>query len=228
MNPPNLAVDGPASSGKGTVARRVASRLGYTYVDTGAMYRVVALWARETGAPLNDGPALAQGIETLNLRFDTSPEDYQVWIGEREVTHAIREPSVGDAASLVSAHPEVRSALVRLQRGLALKGGVVMDGRDIGTVVLPNARFKVYLEASLDERARRRFMEDSSHGVQTTYEAVRTALAERDRRDMNRDVSPLRKAEGAWVIDSTEKTIDEVVQEICDRMFSEMERGGPR
>jgi cytidylate kinase len=227
MNPPNLAIDGPASSGKGSVARRVAARLGYTYVDTGAMYRVVALWALESGVGLHDGPGLAEGISTLNLRFDTRPEDYRVWMGDREVTLAIRRPNVGDAASLVSAHPEVRSALVKLQRGLAESGGMVMDGRDIGTVVLPHARFKVYLEASLDERARRRFMEDSGHDAQTTLNAVRAALAERDRRDMNREASPLKKADGAWAIDSTEMTIDEVVQEICDRVLVEMDGGAP-
>jgi cytidylate kinase len=227
MNPPNLAIDGPASSGKGSVARRVAARLGYTYVDTGAMYRVVALWALESGVGLHDGPGLAEGIATLNLRFDTRPEDYRVWMGDREVTLAIRRPNVGDAASLVSAHPEVRSALVKLQRGLAESGGMVMDGRDIGTVVLPHARLKVYLEASLDERARRRFMEDSGHDAQTTLNAVRAALAERDRRDMNREASPLKKADGAWAIDSTEMTIDEVVQEICDRVLVEMDGGAP-
>ena len=214
----NVAIDGPASSGKGTVARRVALKLGCTYVDTGAMYRVVALWALEQGVPLTEGSRLAQGIPGLALRFDTRPESYGVWMGERDVTEAIRAPAVGNAASKVSGHAEVREALVRQQRELASRERVVMDGRDIGTVVLPDSSFKIYLDASLQERAQRRFDDERARGGNPSLLQVQADLAERDRRDMERAVSPLMVAEGAWHLDTTELSIDEVVRQICARV----------
>jgi cytidylate kinase len=205
-----IAVDGPASSGKGTVARAVARALGYAYVDTGAMYRVVGLLVSRAGLSTDDGAACGRVASTTAIRFGWDGDRLRVWSGDEEVTDAIRTGPVGLAASAVARHPEVRAALLGAQRALGAAGGVVMDGRDIGTVVLPDAQVKIYLDASLDERARRR-QRELPH---VTFERVRADLAARDSQDAGRAAAPLRQAEDAHRIDSTGRTVESVVEEI--------------
>ncbi|MEC7946670.1 MAG: (d)CMP kinase [Myxococcota bacterium] len=209
-----IAIDGPASSGKGTVARRVAKALGYAYVDTGAMYRSVALVALERGVPLEDGLGLGALAASLRFGFAWSLEGLRVIVDGRDVSSRIRAEAVGQAASAVATRPEVRSALLALQRELGAAGGVVMDGRDIGTVILPAAELKVYLDASVDERARRRHAELCARGVDVRYGAVRAELHQRDAQDKQRDVAPLRRAEDAVLIDSTGLEADAVVRAV--------------
>jgi cytidylate kinase len=205
-----IAVDGPASSGKGTVARRISEILGYAYVDTGAMYRSVGLRALQAGIDPRDAEATTRIAEGLHFAFDWHHGALRVRLDREDVSQAIRGEVVGRAASAVAVHPGVRSALLQTQRDLGAGGGVVMDGRDIGTVVLPTAELKIFLDASLDERARRRNAELPG----TTYEQVRAELAARDAQDSGRATAPLRQAEDAIRVDTTGKGIDEVVAEI--------------
>ncbi len=209
-----IAVDGPGSSGKGTVARAVARSLGYQYVDTGAMYRSVALAAVRRGVPLTDEAALSSLAASLRFRFAWDGDVLRVHLDGEDVTRDIRTEAVGQAASRVSALPGVRTALLTLQRELARAGGVVMDGRDIGTVVLPDAELKVFLDADLDERARRRHEELLRRGEPVAFEQVRAELAERDERDRSRATAPLRAADDAVVVDSTELTIRQAVERV--------------
>ncbi len=211
-----IAIDGPASSGKGTVARAVARGLGFSYVDTGAMYRAVALEAARRGLDLGDGEALGRLARGLDLDFRWGGEGLTVLLGGRDVSEALRGEAAGQGASAVAVHPPVRAALLELQRGLARGGDVVMDGRDIGTVVLPEAALKVYLDAALDERARRRHRELAQRGVHTSYELVYRELAERDARDMGRAAAPLRAAGDAVVLDTTALSAGEAAEQIIE------------
>lgn len=206
----SIAVDGPGSSGKGTVARKVAEELGYQFVDTGAMYRTVGLLALRAGVDPRDAEATARIAAAIRFRFAFADGRLRVYADEADVSEAIRGEEVGKAASAVAVHPAVRTALLGLQRGLGAAGGVVMDGRDIGTVVLPDARLKVYLDAALDERARRRWMEHPER----SFEQVKAELAARDLQDSTRATAPLRRADDAVLVDSTGRGIDEVVAEI--------------
>lgn len=219
-----IAVDGPASSGKGTVARGVARALGYQYVDTGAMYRAVALFARRRAIAWDDEPALARLARELRFRFHWDGELLRVEVDGEDVTGAIREDAIGNGASDVSALPAVRSALLEQQRALGASGGVVMDGRDIGTVVLPDADLKVFLDAGLDERARRRHEELLRRGEVVHYAEVRDAIAERDRRDRERETAPLRQAPDAVYVDTTDLTIRQAVDVL---LALARERGAP-
>ncbi len=205
-----IAVDGPGSSGKGTVARCVAETLGYQFVDTGAMYRTVGLHALRAGVPVVDAAAATVIAASLRFRFTFANGALRVEANGEDLTHEIRGEAVGAAASAVAVHPGVREALLGLQRSLGAAGGVVMDGRDIGTVVLPEAELKVYLDASLDERARRRWRDHPERA----FEAVRAELAARDHQDSTRAVAPLRCAEDAVRIDSTGLGVDAVVARI--------------
>jgi cytidylate kinase len=209
-----IAVDGPGSSGKGTVARAVARSLGYQYVDTGAMYRAVALMADRRGVPRDDEPAVAALATALVFRFAWDGDMLRVLVDDHDVTREIRTEAAGQGASIVSALPAVRTALLDLQRGLARQGGVVMDGRDIGTVVLPDADLKIFLDADDDERARRRHEELIRRGELVAFEQVRAELVERDARDRSRAVAPLRPAYDAILVDSTEMTIRQAVERV--------------
>lgn len=209
-----IAIDGPASSGKGTVARRVARELDYAYVDTGAMYRSVGLVALERCVDLDDGPALGQLAADLRFRFSWTVEGLRVSVDGRDVSEDIRAEQVGNAASAVATRPEVRTALLGLQRALGEDGRVVMDGRDIGTVILPEAELKVFLDASLDERARRRFQELQARGLATSLDSVRDELAQRDAQDSGREVAPLMAAADAVVLDSTTLAPEAVVETV--------------
>lgn len=209
-----IAVDGPGSSGKGTVARAVARSLGYAYVDTGAMYRAVALFALRREVDWDDAEALAALAENLEFEFRWDGDVLRVFVDGKEYTRDLRRDAMSTGASRVSRHPEVRAALLARQRVLAKGGGVVMDGRDIGTVVLPEAELKVYLVADLDERARRRHEELVRRGDAVSYSRVREALESRDRRDQERAIAPLRPAVDAVHLDTTELTIPQAVQAV--------------
>ncbi|MDQ7842884.1 MAG: (d)CMP kinase [Armatimonadota bacterium] len=211
---PVIAIDGPVGAGKSTVARILAQRLGYRYVDTGAMYRSVAWQAERLGIDLRAEDEVAEVARSLRVEFVPTPAGQRVVVDGTDVTEAIRSPRVSEGASIVSAYPAVRRAMVALQRRMGADGGVVMEGRDIGTVVFPDAEVKIFLDASLKERARRRYEELRARGEGATFEKVLAALRERDQRDSTRRHSPLRAAPDALVVDSTHLTVDEVVERI--------------
>jgi cytidylate kinase len=215
-----IAIDGPAGAGKSTVARLVARRLGYLYIDTGAMYRALTLKAQEAGVDLEDPVALGElaGRTEVCLAGEGPDGQARVFLDGREVSTAIRSPEVSRGVSLVARVPEVRTALVAMQRRLAEAGGVVMDGRDIGTVVLPQAEHKFFLTASLTERARRRSADLMAQGYAGDVTQVAEEVARRDRLDSERQVSPLRQAEDAEPIDTTALTADQVVERILARL----------
>jgi len=211
MNRPLIiAVDGPSGAGKSTLGRLLARSLGLLYIDTGAMYRAVALAVERAGVSLADHDAVAEVARRADIRLEGDPDSLQVRLDGADVSAEIRGEQAGHAASVVSAIPEVRRELVRRQREMGAAGGVVLDGRDIGTVVFPDADVKFFLTADPSERARRRFDEDRLKSQAQTYEDTFADLASRDRRDTTRPDSPLRQAEDAVVVDTTGRTIDEV------------------
>jgi cytidylate kinase len=205
-----IAIDGPSGAGKGTVARAVAARLGYRYVDTGAMYRAVAWKALHDELPLEDERRVAALAEQAQI--DVTPD--RVTIDAADVTREIRTPDIDRAAAVVARLPGVRAVLVARQREMGAAGGIVMEGRDIGTVVFPSADVKVYLDASPDERARRRASDAAHSSVPATVSEVATRLTERDRLDSTRATSPLYAAGDAVVIDTTGRSVSSVVDEI--------------
>lgn len=213
-----MAIDGPAGSGKSTVGAEVARRLGALYFDTGVVYRTLALVALERGIPPDDAERLAEVARTLALRVGPPSVDdgrlYDVYVDGRDVTWEIRSPEIDKLASQVSVHPQVRRALLRLQREIARNGRVVMVGRDIGTVVMPDAPVKIWLQASLEERARRRQRDLAKRGIVQPLEAIVAELAERDRRDATRATAPMRQAEDAVIVDTDGKSIEEVVETV--------------
>jgi cytidylate kinase len=205
-----IAIDGPSGAGKGTVARAVASELGYLHVDSGAMYRAVSWKAIRDGVPLEDEAAVAALAERSQIDLSNK----HVTIDDVDVTRAIRTPEIDGAAAAVARLPRVRSVLVERQRQLAASGAIVMEGRDIGTVVFPNADVKVYLDASPDERARRRANDPAHTGVPAAVSEVATLLTRRDELDRTRTASPLYAAPDAIVVDTTGKSVDAVVKEV--------------
>ncbi|MBI2972174.1 MAG: (d)CMP kinase [Armatimonadetes bacterium] len=211
---PIIAIDGPVGAGKSTVAMAVAAALRYRYVDTGAMYRSVAWLAKSQGVDLRNERAVATLARSVSIEFVTANGRPRILVNGTDVTDIIRSPEVSHAASVVSAHPAVREGLVAEQRRLGASGGVVMEGRDIGTVVFPDADVKVFLDASPAERARRRYQELVAKGVRVDFESLKRAEEERDRRDTTRAHSPLRRAEDAVVIDTTGLTVEEIVNRI--------------
>jgi cytidylate kinase len=213
--PRYIALDGPVASGKSAVGSRVARQLGYRFVDTGVMYRAITWLALERHMDLDDEAGLAALAESADLEIEYD-DAVRVLVDGAEVTDRLRSPEVGEAVSHVSRVAGVRRAMVALQRQLAAAGGVVMAGRDIGTVVLPNAPLKVYLDASPEERIRRRHEELLAGGKDATAEAVRQELALRDAIDSEREVSPLRPAADAIIIDTDHLTLDEVVAKIME------------
>ena len=201
-----IAVDGPASSGKGTAARLVARDLGFVYVDTGAMYRAVALVASRRGIAWDDGAALADMIGGLCFEFGFEDGRFSIGVDGEDVSQLIREETIGQGASAVAVQPLVREALLETQRGLAREQGVVMDGRDIGTVVLPAAELKIFLDAAVDVRARRRHTELIARGEEASFAAVRAELIARDAQDSSRQAAPLAQAEDAVYLDTSDLT----------------------
>ena len=216
-----IAIDGPSGAGKGTVARAVAAELGYRHVDSGAMYRAVGWKALQTGVPLDNEDAVAVLAE--RSRIEISATD--VTIDRDDVTRAIRTPEIDRAAASVARLPKVRAVLVERQRHLGADGGIVMEGRDIGTVVFPHADVKVYLDASAEERARRRANDPAHSGGPANVAAVQTLLVERDRTDSTRAASPLYAAEDAVVIDTTAKPIEAVVRDVLEIVNGKMAQG---
>ena len=207
----NIALDGPAAAGKSTIARQVASKLSMIYVDTGAMYRAITYKFLKQGAP-EDFQNLINHT-TLELTYNPS-KGQRIILDEEDVTDYLRENDVTKHVSYVASKEPVRTYAVQKQKELTMKKGIVMDGRDIGTVVLPDAELKVYMIASVDERAERRQKENELRGISSTLNQLKKEIEERDHYDMNRDISPLRKAEDAITVDTTSKTIEEVTEEI--------------
>lgn len=219
-----IAIDGPAGAGKSTAARRVAQRLGCRYLDTGAMYRAVALKALREGLDLGDPESLSRAADAATIHLETENGVTRVWLDGAEVTGEIRAPAVSAAASRVSAVPGVRQAMVRQQRRWGEEGSVVMEGRDIGTVVFPDADVKLFLNASPAERARRRSAELSCQGIVVSAETVEKEMAARDARDTQRPASPLSRAPDAVLLETDGLSPDEVVEqilEICRRKGAE-------
>jgi CMP/dCMP kinase len=210
-----IAIDGPAGAGKSTVARELALRLGYVLVDTGALYRGVALAARARGVSWDDGPALGALAQTLDLRFDRDADGSPLLrVDGEDCSAAIRTPDISMGASHVSRHPQVRQALLGIQRRLGQNGGVVLEGRDIGTVVFPNAEAKVFLTASAEVRAQRRVDDLLERGITVEFEATLRDVQARDSQDQNRTVAPLKPADDSVVVDSTGLDIDQVVERV--------------
>lgn len=209
-----IAVDGPVGAGKSSAARALARRLGYRYVDTGAMYRAVAWRAIQEGILLGDGARLARLARHLSIRFVPCGRALRVLVDRQDVTRALRTPEAAEASSRVSTHPGLRRALVARQRALGARGGIVMEGRDIGTVVFPQADLKVYLNASLEARARRRWLELQRRRSPPSLQKVRREIASRDRRDRRRRVSPLRAAPDAVRLDTTGLSLRGVVGQL--------------
>ncbi|GEO26307.1 cytidylate kinase [Alicyclobacillus acidoterrestris] len=215
MSPISVAIDGPAGAGKSTVAKLVAERLNFLYIDTGAMYRAVAYLCNKEQVNCSDGAAVSHLLSNHDFRFEEGHDmNLQVYIDGEDVTTHLRNPGVSKLVSLVAALPEVRSRLTEWQRAFAVKHSVVMDGRDIGTVVLPHATVKVFLTANVEERARRRLKEYQEQGFDVSLGELIQSMAERDRLDSEREVAPLSIADDAVKIDSTGKTINGVVEEI--------------
>ncbi len=209
-----IAVDGPAGAGKSTIARMVAHRLGFIYVDTGAMYRAVALFCIQKGIHTEDKEVVEQAVGEAHITICHKNGMQQVLLNGQDVSGEIRTEEVGNAASAVSAYPAVRAHLLNLQRSLAKEHSVIMDGRDIGTCVLPDAEAKVFLTASSHVRAIRRYKELKEKGIMCNLEEIEQDIIERDRRDMNREASPLVQAADAVLLDSSEMDINQVISSI--------------
>jgi cytidylate kinase len=212
-----IAIDGPVGAGKSTVAKLVARKLGYLYVDTGAMYRAVALKALRLGMDINDPIVMAMLAEATDIQLQQQGDgSVRVFLDGEDVTEAIRTPEVSEASSIVSAHEGVRKVLAERQKAMAKLGGVVMEGRDIQTVIAPDAEVKIFLTASLEERAKRRWLELQQKGISVNYEEVLQEVKERDERDKTRAIAPLRKAPDAVEIDTTGMTPEEVAEKIVE------------
>jgi CMP/dCMP kinase len=207
-----IAIDGPVAAGKTTVARLLARRLGYCHIESGAMYRALAWKALKRGVDLSDAPALVNLLDQTELQLRPTAGGLRVVVDGEDITDALRSPRIQEAASVISIHPSVREKLVQRQRQLGAHGGIVMDGRDIGTVVFPHATVKFYLTASLEERGRRRFLESSQD--LGTLEQTLDDVESRDRRDMERAASPLKRALDAILIETAPLSPEQVVQEM--------------
>ena len=212
----SIAIDGPAGAGKSTIAKMLAKKLGYIYVDTGAMYRAMALYIMRQNVNAEDSEKISAECKNADISITYKDGAQVVVLNGEDVNGLIRTEEVGNMASATSVNPDVREKLVELQRILASKENVVMDGRDIGTVVLPNANVKIFLTASSKVRAQRRFLELQSKGIEADINKIEADIIERDNRDMTREISPLRRAEDAYFLDSSSMTVDEVVAKIIE------------
>ncbi len=210
----SIAVDGPAGAGKSTIAKMIAKRMGCVYVDTGAMYRAMALFMMQQGIADTEGEEVSRQCRRADITIRYEGGEQVVFLNGENVNGQIRTEEVGRMASAVAKMPDVRAKLLELQQKLAKSSDVIMDGRDIGTCVLPDATVKIYLTASADVRAGRRYEELQEKGMVCDFETIRADIIERDRQDMNREISPLRQAEDAVLVDSSLMTVNEVVEEI--------------
>jgi cytidylate kinase len=209
-----IAIDGPSASGKTTVGRRLALRLGYRYLDTGAIYRVAALRVAVRGIDIDDEEELGRACSEMDIVFVQDGDEVKTLCNGKDVSEEIRRPEISALASAISTRKAVRDVLVRMQRRMGAGGGVVVEGRDIGTVVFPMAELKFFLDSTPEERGRRRFNELVGKGIRVSLEETMAEMRRRDQRDQSRELAPLRKAEDAMAIDSTNMTIDEVVDEM--------------
>jgi CMP/dCMP kinase len=217
---PVIAIDGPSGAGKSTIAKLLARRLKYAYIDTGAMYRAIGWKATREGIDLADEHALAELVSRTKVTFNGGSADPKVSGDGRDVSGEIRTPEMGMAASAVSRSKTVRARLLELQRELGADGGVVMDGRDIGTVVFPDAEVKFYLDATAEERGRRRYQELKEKGLDVELARITGEIAMRDLQDSRRDIAPLRKADDAILIDSSRLTVEEVLERMLGEIGS--------
>lgn len=206
-----VAIDGPASAGKSTIAKILATNLQYVYVDTGAMYRAITLAAKNAGVNYDDEAGVVDLLPTIALRFEPGTPVQRVFLNEQEVTDAIRSTEITNNVSLVSSYAAVRNDLVARQRDMAASQNVIMDGRDIGTTVLPDAPVKIFLIASVDERAQRRYQENLAKGMSVDLATLKAEIQARDYKDSHREISPLIQADDAILVDTTGHNIDEVV-----------------
>ena len=212
----NIAIDGPAGAGKSTIAKLVAKEKGFIYVDTGAMYRGLAIHFLQKGIRPEETDKIIRACESADVSINYENGVQQIYLNDVNVTAKLREEAVGNMASISSAIPQVRAKLLELQRTLAREKDVVMDGRDIGTNVLPDANVKIYLTASVDTRAKRRYDELTEKDISCDYNEIAADIKERDKRDMNRSIAPLKQAEDAVLIDSSDMTIAEVTRAIVE------------
>lgn len=210
----NVAVDGPAGAGKSTIAKAVARELNLIYVDTGAMYRAIALFMLREGVDLSDRQAIIEKCPRADVTIRYEDGVQVVFLNGENVNAFLRTEEVGETASVISPIPEVRKNMVALQKELAAHSDCIMDGRDIGTCVLPDARLKIYLTASSEVRAKRRYDELAAKGVESDFQKIKADIEERDYRDMHREISPLKKAEDAVIVDTSDMTVDEVIASI--------------
>lgn len=214
----NIAIDGPAGAGKSTIARRVAKEKGYIYVDTGAMYRAIGLYFMNEGVDAENVAAVLEALAAIQVEIRYEAGEQQVYLNGNNVSKEIRQEAVGNMASKVATKQAVRDKLLSLQRNLAATQDVVMDGRDIGTFVLPSAELKIYLTASVDTRANRRYKELVEKNMPADLEEIKKDIEARDYQDMHREIAPLVQAEDAYYLDSSDLTIDEVVDVICSKI----------
>ena len=210
----NIAIDGPAGAGKSTIAKKLAKELGYVYVDTGAMYRAMAYYFLTNNISSDDEAAIAKACDNVNVSIAYKNNEQQVLLNGENISDKIRNEEVGNMASATSVYPVVRTKLVELQRQLAQKENVIMDGRDIGTVVLPNANVKIYLTASSKVRAQRRLDELTEKGISCKFDEIEKDIIDRDYRDMHRETSPLKQADDAVLLDSSDMDIDAVIEKM--------------
>ncbi|MDK2901128.1 MAG: CMP/dCMP kinase [Thermosediminibacterales bacterium] len=209
----NIAIDGPAGAGKSTIAKILAEKLGMNYIDTGAMYRAITLKAIENNIDFNDVSSLINLVNNTDIKISNG----RIYLDSKDVTDKIRTPLVSQKVSKIAAISEIREKMICLQRELAENGNVIMDGRDIGTVVLPNASLKFFITATVEERAKRRFLELKAKGYDVNYDNIKKEILSRDEQDMKRKISPLKLAEDAIVIDTSNKEIEEIIQEILQQ-----------
>lgn len=218
-----IAIDGPAGSGKGTITKRVANKIGFLRLDTGALYRCLTLEVIRNKIEINDISKMTDIVRNMKIEFvpneDMNELDY-VFLNKENVTKEIRSNEVNNIISVISSIKEVRNEMLQIQRNIAKEKDTIMEGRDIGTVVFPNANLKIYLNADIEERARRRYKENMEKGISTTYEEVLQILKNRDKIDMEREVAPLKKAEDAIEIDSTNMSIEEVVDKVVELYYN--------
>ncbi len=214
----NVAIDGPAGAGKSTVARELASRLGYVYIDTGAMYRALTWKAIESGAGCEDEASLAEILQKMELELRNNNGMPEIIVDGRNVTDEVRLPEITNNVSYTARHPHIRKYMVQKQQELAAKGGTVMDGRDIGTTVLPEAEVKFFLNATVEERAARRHEEQLGKGMDSDLELLKSEISRRDMLDSERETAPLKKADDAEEVDTTKMSIKEVVDYLYSRI----------
>jgi cytidylate kinase len=224
MHTIQIALDGPSGSGKSTMAKRISRELGFYYIDTGALYRAVGLFIRRRGIDPSDAAAVSAAISDCIVSFDFVGGAQRTMLDGEDVSEEIRRPEISTYSSKVSAVPAVRELLLDVQRDFARGNNVIMDGRDIGTTVLPNAGIKIYLTASDDDRATRRYLELKKRGEDVDYDTVLRDIRERDERDMSREISPLRRADDAILVDTSGCTVDEAYAKLLSIIKSELEK----